>query len=109
MKSRPQACEFKQFLVTYSIQIVMEQASLLSVSSYFHETDPLKWSLIDFLKWRLEASDFLSKDKEHGTFKYSVEKSANIWKDEINVQKAQEILDNWKVSIFSCLTQLMSQ
>jgi hypothetical protein len=90
----------------------MEQASVSSVSSYFHETDPIRWSLIDFLEWRLEASEFLSNDKEHGTFKYSVEKIANIWKDEIRVQKAQEILDNWNVGIFlclTCLTQLMGQ
>lgn len=78
----------------------MEQASVSPVSNYFHESDPLKWSLIDFLNWRLEASDFLSQDKEHGTFRYSVEKIANGWEDEICVQKAQEILDNWKVGIF---------
>ncbi|CAG8715900.1 16533_t:CDS:10, partial [Funneliformis mosseae] len=78
----------------------MEQASVSPVSNYFHEFDPLKWSLIDFLNWRLEASDFLIQDKEHGTFRYSVEKIANGWEDEICVQKAQEILDNWTVGIF---------
>jgi len=64
---------------------------------YFDATDPNEWSLVGFLKWRLQLPDFSNKKMEHGTFSYLVKTIAN--RDGRNRKEAQKLLQNLKVTI----------
>ncbi|GBB99994.1 hypothetical protein RclHR1_03700002 [Rhizophagus clarus] len=65
-------------------------------NSYFQETDPLRWSLINFLEWRSENLVLNDCNQEHGAFKSLLQKIIANDKDNIHRQKAQELLNNWQ-------------
>ena len=59
---------------------------------YFNQTQPKDWSLLGYLKWRLNFADFSNKLYEHSVFFDLVKKISNesgargemaksIWKD----------------------------
>ena len=74
----------------------MEQESGFN---YFIETEPFEWSLIGFLEWKSKTPHLLDRSKEHSAFKYFLQNIAND-KNNTNAQRAQKLLDNWKVCTF---------
>jgi len=67
--------------------------------SYFTETEPSEWSLIGFLEWKSRTTHPMYRSKEHSAFKSFLQNIANDKKN-TNAQRAQKLLDNWKVCIF---------
>ncbi|CAG8556583.1 1286_t:CDS:2 [Acaulospora morrowiae] len=78
----------------------MEDTSRPDYFHYFQNTEPSKWSLVDFLTWRSEILRFLDRSKEHSVFKFFLHElttDANITK----AKRAQELLNNWNEIKFS--------
>ncbi|RUP42805.1 hypothetical protein BC936DRAFT_138055, partial [Jimgerdemannia flammicorona] len=65
-------------------------------AAYFHDTEPSKWSLLDFLNWASSSVGFRGKDAEHSAFKALIKNIAKNNKDDFRVEKAQKLLDGWK-------------
>ncbi|RUS17676.1 hypothetical protein BC937DRAFT_89647 [Endogone sp. FLAS-F59071] len=61
---------------------------LVARATYFHDTEPSKWSLLDFLDWASSSVGFLEKDTEHSVFKNLIQKIAKNDKDDIRAEKA---------------------
>lgn len=83
----------------YSIMFLMRKNSLFiyiqGKTDYFDTTDPNKWSLVGFLKWRIQFPDFSDKKFEHNSFTQLLKTIANG--DGRNRKEAQKLLKNLEV------------
>ncbi|RHZ83614.1 hypothetical protein Glove_89g46 [Diversispora epigaea] len=62
---------------------------------YFKKTDPSQWSLISFLRWRSQFSDFSSASIEHSAWKKLLEDISNNVRDSAS-QRAKKLALSFK-------------
>ena len=71
---------------------------------YFNTRDASEWSLLGFLEWRSQFSDFSNKTAEHGVFYSLVKKIINEGGNKS--EAARKAITNLRVriSLFFCYT-----